>query len=502
MWPFFRSAPAGIEIQDAETFQELVEPIGSSSGNPSPLARAINARASLTKDLLAKLRTNVLPIVAGATKLTGMVRNSTVNSERQASLASSIRTLSDGASRKSGEMEILSRELVQLAESNNLTVSDIQGVLKNIAQRLGRAGQEVDAFGQTVGQLQASSREIADIVALIKEIADQTNLLALNAAIEAARAGEQGRGFAVVADEVRKLAEKVKAATSEIERNTTDMNSLVTATINETQGIVSEIGGLAETASSASNKFSGMADSFTLVESKAREVQRLASETLSANEAIHSNTEEIDSAAKSTLEGISSSERFAMALREGSNLLQEQLFEIKIRSDGSKFESLRSVAESLRDGVADILQSSGKDVFETGYREIPGSNPKRYTTTWDGAIDTALTKLYDDFAAKNGLAYALAVDKNGYAPAHNSKVSQAPTGDVDHDTRLCRHKRIFDDPVGKKLAQSEASALLQTYLRDTGEVLNDLSVPIYIAGRHWGAVRIGFEADQLLTGNA
>ena len=497
MWPFGRSARE--EVAQPVTLQSLVEPIDAGADS-SPLGRVINGRASLTRDFLAKLRANVLPIVAGATRLTGMVKSAAGNAQREASVASTILALSSDASQKSGEVESLSRELVTLAESNSLTVAEIQGALRNIAERLGRTGTQVAAFGQTVGQLQTSSKEISHIVALIKEIADQTNLLALNAASEAARAGEQGRGFAVVADEVRKLAEKVKTATSEIERNTGAMGGLVTTTIDETQALVSEIGGLADSAAEANERFSGMANSFARVEDWARGVQRLTSETLSANEAIHANAAAIESAARDTLEGISSSERFATALREGSNVVQERLFQIRIRDENTRFESLRSATESLRDGVASILKSSGRDVFGTAYVEIPGSNPKRYTTTWDAAVDGALTKLYDAVASQHGLVYALAVDRNGYAPAHNSKVSRSPTGDIDHDTRLCRHKRIFDDPVGKKLAQSEIPALLQTYLRDTGEVLSDLSVPVYIDGRHWGAVRIGFEAEQLLAG--
>ena len=164
--------------------------------------------------------------------------------------------------------------------------------------------------------------------------------------------------------------------------------------------------------------------------------------------------------------------------------------------------SMCNQAQLAADKVGKLFEKSIIDksitmqqLFDFNYQTIGNTEPAKFSTSFDSFTDRVLPRIQDPLLQEfNDMIYAGAVDINGYFPTHNKCFSKPLTGNPTLDVANNRTKRMFNDATGIRCAKNIDSFLLQTYKRDTGEIMHDVSAPIFIQGKHWGGFRIGFKA--------
>jgi methyl-accepting chemotaxis protein len=392
------------------------------------------------------------------------------------------------------------------ATSNTLSAEGVK-IARSASSEMERIAGSVAQSALVVCALGERSKAISGIVQTIREIADQTNLLALNAAIEAARAGEQGRGFAVVADEVRKLAERTSQATGEI-------SQMIAAIQGETQSAIISIDAGTGQARTGADLAQQAAASLERINSGARDTMEkidaiasaVAEQSRTGNDIaahvchIMDMAETNSASAEKALEEARQLEYLANNLKEIGNVF-------KLGSAGDKavetHAKMPEIIKRAAEGISQILDKaldSGRirreDLFDDNYQPIANTKPQKYKTRFDSFTDQVFSPLQEQLVdSYKWLVYAISCDRKGYVPTHNRRFSQPLTGHEKVDFVNNRTKRMFDDPVGKRCGDHELPFLLQTYRRDTGEIMHDISAPVYVGGRHWGGFRIGYKTD-------
>ena len=281
------------------------------------VARIFNTLMERFQGVVAELRGGVQEISASAsqqaTSSTQVAASSNQQSESAASMAAAVEQLAVSVASVSDaaiSVQSVAEKSVAYANEGNEKLSALMGGIAS-------AESTMDEISTVVADFIRNTGTIANLTAQVKAVADQTNLLALNAAIEAARAGEQGRGFAVVADEVRKLAEKSSASAAEIDT--------VTRRISEQSDLVEQVLGKGRDALAISmDAMEAVVEAVSSIKSAAQEASRgstdIADSVHEQKEASNSIAQSIEKIAQMTEENSAATQQSSESAQQLQNL--------------------------------------------------------------------------------------------------------------------------------------------------------------------------------------
>ena len=463
------------------------------SAEPSAELTAFTRMADNVSGATSKMATGAAEV---SFYIDGLVKDIKRSAADCTDIVGASRNLADTSAEMSGSLHTIAKTIEQTAEA--CLGADVR--LKSGVSNINELGTAVSDVAAQLQKLQSSADNIQRITDVINSVAEQTNLLALNAAIEAARAGDQGRGFAVVADEVRALAGKTSGATR-------DIAAMMGEIREQTQRAGSLMTGLQSSSDHVKQELQQVADGFDQV---SVEIGK-SSAAIGSIEKAGSGLEQTSQAISQSINSINGA---LGAIEQKSSTIAERALEVShetesIYSDLAKVsenvffmpvlreaqQAAASIGKLFEQAIADGRLTQAQ-LFSQKYEPIPNTNPQKYRTPYDGFTDQHFPAIQEPILTRHSsVMYAGGVDVKGYFPTHNKKFSQPLTGNYEKDLLNNRTKRIFSDRTGSRCGSNTQPMLLQTYKRDTGEVMHDLSVPIMVNGKHWGGFRIGFKRD-------
>ena len=375
--------------------------------------------------------------------------------------------------------------------------SAVDTAVKHIAElveAVGRIEARLSAVGSALSQ-------VTKVSGSIEAIAKQTNLLALNATIEAARAGTAGRGFAVVASEVKSLAEGTRQATQQISDTMRDLDGQIGSLIGESSDASLRAKSAGEGAQQISGIIARVHQGIASVGQEIDGVARAATSNLGHCDTVITELSELAKGVDLSSRDLKHADDRAAKLLETSEDLIALIADSGVETSDAPL--IRVVVETAKrisaefEAAIDRGEITADQLMDEKYREISGTDPKQYLTDYVAFTDRVLPSIQDPIQKSDPrIVFCVAWAKGGYLPTHNPNYRLPQGTDPVWNNANCRNRRLFSDRAVKKVAANTKPFLLQTYRRDMGGgnfvLMKDLSSPIVIRGRHWGAFRMGF----------
>jgi methyl-accepting chemotaxis protein len=342
--------------------------------------------------------------------------------------------------------------------------ADSLGKTDSSLESVKKLSERISSWAETNKALSQAAKDISGVIGIMEDIADETNLLALNAAIQAAQAGEKGRGFAVVADEIKRLAQKTAKHIDEIAEALKLMEKKADDSIVNMKDTLTVV-----------------AESIRKAEATDQWLRQIVSKASGIAGEVSSRMDSVSAQSRSTREIAERMATSGESVAQSALDIFSQLCAFKLSDIDRTMESfLVATAQEFQENLAADIgkgQITPEDLFDEKYIAVDGIKQKNRATEYFSRV--ILPRLKDWSSANPRIIYVVVMDRNGFMPTH---VNPARAGVIMKDT-VSRRGALTKKIIGQAFRRP---------IEAGGELVVDISCPIVVMNQHWGCLRIGY----------